>query len=187
MERSSKLIDKEPLNFNLYYTEKTLEYLCENCGVILGSKQALKCHMVTKHSEKVMTYQCSKCPTTCNRLDNMRRHIKKHPGQTDTPKTIMYEIKHVPRAPEAKETEKKYPITTKPYLNSPTNINDYLYQQSLRPDQTPIPWQLIPIEIPEKTRKDVPANPKDPRLSLQDLEEKNRQLLAKLESVQFQF
>ena len=69
------LFDKGPLNFNLYYTEKTPEYLCENCGVILGSKQALKHHTVTKYSEKVMTYQCSKCPTTCNRLDNMRRHI----------------------------------------------------------------------------------------------------------------
>ena len=89
IERPSILFDKGPLNFNLYYTEKTPEYLCENCGIILGSKQILKCHMVTKHSEKVMTYHCSKCMTICNRLDNMRRHIKKHPGQTDTPKTIM--------------------------------------------------------------------------------------------------
>ena len=81
MERSSILIDERHLDFNLYYTEKTPEYLCENCGVILRSKLALKCHMVTKHSEKVTTYQCSKCPTTSNRLDNMRCHIKKHPGQ----------------------------------------------------------------------------------------------------------
>ena len=81
MERSSILIDKRHLDFNLYYTKKIPEYLCENCGVILGSKQAPKCHLVTKHSGKVMTYQCSKCPTTCNRLDNMRCHIKKHPGQ----------------------------------------------------------------------------------------------------------
>ena len=69
MERWSILIDKRHLDFNLYYTEKTPEYLCENCGAILGSKQALKCHMVTKQSEKVTTYQCRKCPMTCNRLD----------------------------------------------------------------------------------------------------------------------
>ena len=120
------LFDKGPLNFNLYYTEKTPEYLCENCGVILWSKQALKCHMVTKHSEKVTTYQCSKCPTTCNRLDNMRRHIKIHPGQIDTPKTIMYEIKQMsPKPQRPKRQRKKFPITTKPYLNSPTNMNDY--------------------------------------------------------------
>ena len=106
--RSSILFDKEPSNFNLYYTEKMPEYLCENCGIILGSKQTLKSHMVTKHSEKVTTYHCSKCLTICNRLDNMRRHIKKHPGQTDTPKTIMYEIKtDVPRATKAEETEEK--------------------------------------------------------------------------------
>ena len=86
MERLSILVDKRHSDFNLYYTEKTPEYLCENCGTILGLKQALKCHMVTKHSEKVTTYQCSKCPMTCNRLDNMRCHIKKHPEQMTTPK-----------------------------------------------------------------------------------------------------
>ena len=32
MERSSILIDKRYLDFNLYYTGKTPEYLCENCG-----------------------------------------------------------------------------------------------------------------------------------------------------------
>ena len=60
MERSSILIDKRHLDFDLYYTEKTPEYLYENCGAILGSKQALKCHVVTKHFKKVTTYQCSK-------------------------------------------------------------------------------------------------------------------------------
>ena len=152
MERSSISIDKRHLKLDLYYTEKTLEYLCENCGVILGSKQALKCDMLTKHSEKVMTYQCSKCPTTCNRLDNMRCHIKKHPGQTDTPKTIMYEIKQMSPEPKRlnRQTKKTSPITTKPYLNRPIDTKDYIYQQSLRPNQRPISWQLIPIDIPEK-------------------------------------
>ena len=112
----------------------------------------------------------------------MRRHIKKHPGQTDTPKTIMYEIKQMSPEPQRPNRQrKKFPITTKPYPNSPTNTNDYLYQQSLSPEQRPIPWQLIPTDIPENTRKDFPANPKDPQLSLQDLEEMNRQLLAELE------
>ena len=141
-ERSSILFDKGPSNLNLYYTEKMPEYLCENCGIILGSKWTLKCHMVTKHSEKVMTYHCSKCPTICNRLDNMRRHIKKHPGQTDTPKTIMYEIKQMSPEPQRlkRQKRKNSPITTRPYLNSPINMNDYLYQQLLRPEQKPIPW-----------------------------------------------
>ena len=110
IERSSILSDNGPSNYNLYYTEKIPEYLCENCGIILGSKQTLKCHMVTKHSEKVTTYHCSKCPTICNRLDNIRRHIKKHPGQTDTPKTIMYEIKQMspePQRPKRQQIKKK--------------------------------------------------------------------------------
>ena len=142
IERSSILFDNGPSNFNLYYTEKTPEYLCENCGIILGSKQALKCHMVTKHPEKVTTYHCSKCLTICNRLDNRRRHIKKHPGQTDTPKTIMYEIKQMSPEPQRpkRQLKKKTPITTRPYLNNPVNSNDYIYQQSLRPDQKLIPW-----------------------------------------------
>ena len=92
MERLSILINQRHLDLDLHYnTEKIPEYLCENCGKIVGSKQSLKCHIVTKHSEKVTTYQCSKCLTTCNRLDNMRCHIKKHPGQTITPKIVMYE------------------------------------------------------------------------------------------------
>ena len=38
------------------------------------------------------------------------------------------------------------------------------------------------MNIPEKTTtKDVLPNPKDPQLSLQDLEEMNKQLLAELE------
>ena len=110
MERSSILIDQRHLDFNLYFTEKTPEYLCENCGVIFGSKQALKCHMVTRHSEKVMTYQCSKCPTTCNRLDKMRCHIKKHPGQTNTPRTVMYEIKQM--SPESTRPKRQKTKTT---------------------------------------------------------------------------
>ena len=134
------------------------EYLCENCGIILGSKQTLKCHMVTKHIEKVTTYHCSKCPTICNRLDNMRRHIKKHPGQTDTPKTIMYEKKQMSPEPQRPKRQKRKnsPITTRPYLSSPINTNDYLYQQSLRLEQKPIPWQLIPIDIPEKNQSWCP-------------------------------
>ena len=82
IERYSILFDNGPSNFNLCYTEKTPEYLCEHCGAILGSKQTLKHHMVTKHSEKVTTYHCSKCPTICNRLDNMRRHINIQAKQT---------------------------------------------------------------------------------------------------------
>ena len=125
MERSNILIDRKHLDLDLYYTEKTPEYLCENCGAILGSKQALKCRMVTKHSRKVMTYQCSKCPTTCNRLDNMRCHIKKHPGQTTTPKIITYEIKQMSPEP-SRPRIKKTPVTTKPYLNKPINSDEYI-------------------------------------------------------------
>ena len=133
MERSSILIDQRHLDFNLYYNEKTTEYLCENCGVILGSKQALKCHMVAKHSEKGTTYQCSKCPTICNRLDNMRCHIRKHPGQTNTPKTVMYKIKQMSPEPIRPKRQKiKTLVTTRQYFNPPTSSNDYVYQQSLR-------------------------------------------------------
>ena len=83
MKRLSILIDKRQLDLDLHYgTEKIPEYLCKNCGIMVGSKQSLKHHMVVKHSEKVTTYQCSRCLNTCNRLNNIRCHIKKHPGQT---------------------------------------------------------------------------------------------------------
>ena len=86
MERLSILIDKRHLDLDLHASEKIPEYLCENCGIVVGSKQSLKHHMLTKHAEKVTTYQCNRCLATCNRLDNKRHHIKKHPGQTNTPK-----------------------------------------------------------------------------------------------------
>ena len=181
MEKWSILIDKRHLDFNLYCTEKTPEYLYENCGTILGSKQALKCHLVTKHSAKVTTYQYSKCPITCNRLDNMRCHIKKHPGPTTTPKIVTYEIKQMSPEPSRPRRQK---LTTKPYLSQPLNPDDYIYQKSLRPNQRPIPWRLIPIDIPEIIRKNIPYNPKDSRLSQdqdQELEDMNKQLLAELE------
>ena len=180
MERSSILSNKRHLEFNLYYTEKTPEYLCENCGTILASKQALKCHMVTKHSEKVTTYQCSKYPMTCNRLDNMRCHIRKHPGPMTTPKIVTYEIKQM--SPEPPRPRRQ--LTTKPYLSEPLNLVGYIYQQTLRPNQRPIPWRLILRDIQETTKKNIPYNPKDPRLSQdqeQELEDMNKQLLAELD------
>ena len=77
---------------------------------------------------------------------------------------------------------KKTPLITKPYLSQPLNSDDYIYQQSLRPNQRLIPWRLTPIDIPETTKKNIPYNPKDPRLSQdQELEEMNKQLLAELE------
>ena len=42
MERSSILKDNRQLGFNLYYTEKPPEFLCENCGTILASKQWIR-------------------------------------------------------------------------------------------------------------------------------------------------
>ena len=88
-------------------------------------------------------------------------------------------------------------ITTRPYLNQPHNTDDYIYQQTLKSNQRPMPWRLISIDIPEPTKKDIPYNPKDPRLvkyqeteALQDpveasedqeLEDMNKHLLAELE------
>ena len=123
----------------------------------------------------------------------MRCHIRKHPGPTTTPKIITYEIKQMSPEPCRPRRQK---LTTRPYLNQPCNTDDYVYQQTLRPNQRLIPWRLIPIEIPESTKKNIPYNPKDPRLSQdqdpevsqdqdpevdQELEDMNKQLLAELE------
>ena len=155
MERISILIDKRHLDLKeVGYNIETPKFLCEHCGVILSSKQSEKHHMVVKHSEKVTTYQYSKCPTTCNRLDNIRRHIRKHPGQTNTPKTVMYEIKQMSPKPEPKRWRQipkaRKPLLTRPYFSEPTNTNDCIYQQILKPQQTPIPWRLIPIDLPPR-------------------------------------
>ena len=95
----------------------------------------------------------------------------------------MYEIKQMsPEPSRPRRQMKKTPLITRPYLSPPLNPDDYINQQSLRPNQRPIPWRLIPIDIPETTKKNISYNPKDPRLSQdQELEEMNKQLLAELE------
>ena len=155
MEIISILIDKRHLDLSKevgYNIEKALVFLCEHCGVILSTKQSLKCHMVIIHSEKVTTNQCSKYPTTCNSVDNITRHVRRHSGQTNTYKTVMYEIKEMSPEPMPKRPRPnpKTPLSTRPYFNEPTSTNDYIYQQTLKPKQTPIPWRLIPIDIPPK-------------------------------------
>ena len=82
-------------------------------------------------------------------------------------------------SPEPSRPRRHRPITTRPYLNEPKTPSDYVYQQTLRSEQRPIPWQLIPIDIPESTKKNIPYNPKDPRLSQdhqedQELEDMNK-------------
>ena len=97
-----------------------------------------------------------------------------------TPKIVTYEIKQM--SPEPPRPRRQ--LTTKPYLSQPWNTDDYIYQQTLRPNQWLVPWRLIPIDIPETTKKNIPYNPKDPRLSQdqeQELEDVNKQLLAELE------
>ena len=97
-----------------------------------------------------------------------------------TAKIVTYEIKQM--SPEPSRPGRQ--LTTKPYLSQPLNSDDYIYQQSLRPNQRLIPWRLILIDIPETTRKNIPYNPKDPKLSQdqdQELEDMNKQLLAELE------
>ena len=132
MERMSILIDKRHLDLKEvgYAMEKAPEFLCEYCGIILSSKQSLKCHMVVKHSEEVTTYQWNKCLTTCNRLDNIRRCIRKHPGQTNTPKTVMYEIKQITPEPDPKRQrlipKTRTPLIPRPYFNEPTSTSDYI-------------------------------------------------------------
>ena len=149
--------------------------------------------MVIIHSEKVNAYWCSKCPTTCNTIDNIRRHVRKHSGQTNTPMTVMYEIKEMtpepvmPRRPIP--MPKKTALSTWPYFNESMSTNDYIYQQTLKTKQTPKTWRLIPIDSistkkPIRWPKDLLPIPYNPRLdlqTLQDLEEMNRQLLAELD------
>ena len=93
MERFSILIDKRHIDLEVgYNTEKISILLCEYCGKTLSTKQSMKHHMLVKHSEKVMTYRCSKCPTTCNRLVDIRRHIRKQSIPIENRVLLTYKI-----------------------------------------------------------------------------------------------
>ena len=86
-------------------------------------------------------YQCSECLTICSRLDNIISHVRKHSGQTSTPKTVMYEIKEMSPGPvlpkRPRPMHKKTPLSMRPYFNEPMSTSDYIYQQTLKPKQTP--------------------------------------------------
>ena len=94
-------------------------------------------------------------------------------------------MKQMPPEPSRprRQIRKTTPVNMKPYLSQPIISNDYIYQLSLRPNQRPIPWRLITVDISEKTtKKNIPPNPRDQRLLQHlELEEMNKQLLAELE------
>ena len=188
MERLSILIDKGHLDISKmvgYNIEKAPEFLCEHCGIILSTKQYLKCPIVIRHSEKVTTSQCGICPATCNRLDNIRRHVRKHSGQTSIPKTVMYEIKEMSPEPampkRPRPMPKKTPLSMRPHFNGPMSTNAYIYKQTLKTKESPPTWRLIPIHgiptmKPIRRPKDLLPISYDPKLdlqTLQDLEEWN--------------
>ena len=100
MERFSILIDKRQIDLEEGYNMKTPTLLCEYCAINTLHRTILEMSYGSETFRKSHYLQCSKCPTPCNRLDNIRRHIRKHPGQTNTPKTVMYEIKEMSPEPE---------------------------------------------------------------------------------------
>ena len=67
--------------------EETPKYLWKDCGGLMDSKCALRCHMKTQHSDHITIYNVQDAQEY-NNLDNIRIHARnKHQGQVTTKKT----------------------------------------------------------------------------------------------------
>ena len=184
--------------------EDTPRYLCKHCGVLIGSKCTLRCHMETLHSGHRTIYHCSRCSKKYNCFDNMRTHVRnKHHGQVTTGKLpniplqrwILsqfgqrnWRILHIYPPNYWPTTITKQPLTT----------NQYIYQQSLKRARSQFHGNWDPIAEGNQPRI-IPTTPpatsvKDSRLpseqstpisnldneTLAELEALNKELLTEL-------
>ena len=124
------------------------------------------------------SYNCPECKYSSLRKDTLKRHSKTHKRQ------VLSNL-DLPENPE------KTRLETKSYQADPTNMNSYIYQQSLPKNKEIFPWilheldtqpknlrpyyQLEPIIIPLEANEllhDPRPHPKetrqDPELSLSE-------------------
>ena len=79
------------------------------------------------------SYNCLEFKYSSLRKDTLKRHSKTHKGQV------------LPN-PDLPETPEKTRLETKSYQADPTNMNSYIYQQSLPKNKEIFPWILHELE-----------------------------------------
>ena len=127
------------------------DLLCHICGKMFNYMENLKRHLVS-HGNK---HACPDCKYSSTRKDALKRHSKTHNKQF---------LSNLNQRPD--ESNEKTRLETKAYQADPTNMNSYIYQQSLpknkiflwilheldtQPRNSRPYYQLDPIIIPLET------------------------------------
>ena len=94
------------------------------------SKEASKNH--------INSYNCPECKYSSLRKDTLKRHSKTHRRQD------LLSNLEPPKTPE------KTRLETKLYQADPTNMNSYMYQQSLPKNKEIFPWILHKLRYTTK-------------------------------------
>ena len=121
------------------------DLLCHICGKMFNYMENLKRHLVS-HRNK---YDCPDCKYSSPRKDTLKRHFKTHNRQI---------LSNLNQRPEA--SNEKTRLETKAYQADPTNMNSYIYQQSLPKNKEIFPWILH--ELDTQARNSRPYYQLDP-------------------------
>ena len=145
---------------NILITQKEENmYLCHICGETLGSMDTLKRHL--KCHDK--TYNCPICKYTSPRRDTVKRYSLKHKRDQCRSSVTAYN--------SYQDQLKPTVLETKPYQSDPSQINSYLYKQTLPKNKAIFPWILheldalpiisrpykIKVIIPQEAEKQLPV------------------------------
>ena len=141
--------------------------LCHICGKMYNYMENLNRHL-KNHTN---SYNCPECKYSFPRKNTLKRHSKTHRRQVLSNLDLL-------------ETPEKTRIETKSYQADPTNMNSYIYQQSLPKNKEIFLWilpeldtqpktsrpyyQLEPIIIPLEANESLQDPRSHPRETLQD-------------------
>ena len=127
-----------------YKVETNMEdVLCHICGDMFSHMDTLKRHLGSHSDSK---FNCPNCQYSSPRKDALKWHSKKH-NQTTCGQKLLSISKEQSSRPEKKmRAKEKTRIETKAYQVDLTNMNSYIYQQSLPKNKEIFPWILHKLD-----------------------------------------
>ena len=111
--------------------------LCHICRNMFNHMDTLKRNLGS-HSN--IRFDCPNCKDSSPRKDALKRHSKTHNRQP-----LLSNLNQ--RRPEKMKANEKTSLETKAYQADPTNMNSYIYQQSLPKNKEIFLWILHQLDI----------------------------------------
>ena len=113
------------------------DLLCHICGNMFSHMDTLKRHLGNHNNIK---FDCPNCKYSSPRKDALKRHSKRHNRQL-----LLSNLAQ--SRPEKMNANEKTRLETKAYQAGPTNMNSYIYQQSLPKNKEIFLWILHKLDI----------------------------------------